>query len=251
VAVLQDVTSLERAIARRDEVLGLLSHDLRTPLTSIGLGAAALARLTGEAGAALERARAVGARIEASAQRMARLIDDVVELGAIDEGRLALAPARCDPLDLMGDAAERLRGHARARGVALCLAAEPALPEVSCDRGRIEQVLEGLVSHALDATGEGAVCLAAEGRGDAVVFRVRDGGSDVPTDELSRLFDRPRRGAAGRGGSVGLAISRALVEAHGGAIWAESAPGQGTSLCFSLPAAEPDALALERQGSAA
>jgi PAS domain S-box-containing protein len=236
VAVLQDVTTLERTLASREEVLGLVSHDLRTPLSSITLGATALARLSGDPAAALERARALGTRMEASAKRMARLIDDVVDLGALDEGRLKMQPETCHPLDLMGNAAESLGEAARAKGVALCLAAEPALPDVHCDRDRIQQVLAGLVSHAIDSTDEGAVCLAAEARGDAVVFRVRDGGADLSPEDLPALFERPSPGGPRRRRtSLGLAVSRALVEAHGGAIWAESAPGQGTTISFSLP----------------
>jgi signal transduction histidine kinase len=235
---MQDVTTLGRAGARLDEGMGAVSHELRNPLTSIALGASALARLSGDPAAAMERARAVGARIEAAAQRMGRLLEDVAELGALDEGRVTLEPARCDPLDLMGEAAERLRQVARAKGVALCLAAEPALPELSCDRARIQQVLTGLVSHAIDSTDEGTVCLAAEARGEAVVFRVRDGGGELTAEDLALLLERPAPGAPRlRGTSVGLAVSRALVEAHGGAIWAESTPGQGTTISFSLPPA--------------
>jgi len=248
VSVLQDVTTLEQALARRDEVLGLVSHELREPLTSIALGASTLARLAGDPAAALERARAVGVRLEAAAQQMGRLIDDVLELGALDEGRLALEPARCDPLDLMGEAAAQLADAARAKGVALCLAAEPALPALRCDRARIQQVLAGLVAHAIDATADGAVCLAAEARGEAVVFRVRDGGADLPPEALALLFERWTRGSGSC--SVGLAVSRALVEAHGGAMWAESAAGQGTTICFTLPPASEVGIEA-REGDAA
>ena len=116
----------------------------------------------------------------------------------------------------------------------------PGLPPVACDRDRILQVLGNVAGNAVKATDQGAVCLAAEGQGDAVVFRVRDTGPGIPEDDLPHVFDRFRRGSGARwrGAGLGLAIARALVEAHGGRIWAESQAGAGTSVTFTLPAIE-------------
>jgi len=238
VAGLLDVTELRGAVARRDEILQVISHDLRTPLSSIALGGSALANLH-DAPASLERARTIGRRIVAAGRQMNRLIDDLLDLAGLDEGRLSIRPAPCEPSELLGETVDQLRDLARGKGIELCLSAEPALPEVLCDRDRILQVLGNLTSNAVNATQEGAVCLAAEVRGGVVVIRVRDTGPGIPPEELPQIFDRSHRGAEARwrGMGLGLAISRGLIEAHGGAIWAESAPGEGTTVCFTLPRA--------------
>jgi PAS domain S-box-containing protein len=246
VAGMQDVTELRRAVARRDEVLQVVSHDLRTPLSSVALGGSALAHLP-DGPASVERARAIGRRIGAAGRQMNRLIEDLRDLAGLDEGRLSIRPAPCEPLDLLGETADQLRDLARGKGLDLCLSAEPGLPPVLCDRDRILQVLGNLTSNAVNATLGGTVCLAAEARGGAVVFRVRDTGPGIPAEELAQIFDRFQRSAAAGwcGAELGLAISRRLVEAHGGTIWAESALGEGTTVSFTLPPAEQATRAAE------
>jgi signal transduction histidine kinase len=173
---------------------------------------------------------------------MRRLIEDLLDLTSLEEGRLSIRAEPCDPADLLGAAAEELREAAREKGLDLCLSASPGLPEVAVDRDRILQVLGNIASNAVKATDSGAVCLAAEACGDAVVFRVRDTGPGIPEEDLPHVFDRFRRGAdvQWHGTGLGLAIARALVEAHGGAIRAESTPGGGTTVTFSLPAVRRD-----------
>ncbi|ACL64603.1 PAS/PAC sensor signal transduction histidine kinase [Anaeromyxobacter dehalogenans 2CP-1] len=243
VTTLLDVTELRRAVRNRDEVLQVVSHDLRTPLSAVTLGAAALTRLPDGPEAAAQ-ARRAAARLAAAGRRMNRLIDDLLDLETLEEGRLSMRPEPCDPADLLGEAADQLREAARAKGLDLCLSAAPGLPPVACDRDRVLQVLGNVASNAVKATEEGAVCLAAEAQADgAVIFRVRDTGPGIPDADLPHVFDRFQRGSAARwrGSGLGLAIARGLVEAHGGRIWAESAPGAGTTVSFTLPpAAAPD-----------
>lgn len=239
VSAFLDVTELRRAVRNRDEMLQVVSHDLRTPLATVTLGAAALGRLQ-DGPTAATQARRSAERIAAAGARMARLIDDLLDLEGLEDGRLSIRTAPCDPTDLLGEAADQLREAARQKGLDLCLSAVPGLPSVACDRDRILQVLGNVASNAVKATDRGAVCLAAEAQGDAVVFRVRDTGPGIPEDELPHVFDRYRRGSGARwrGAGLGLAIARALVEAHGGRIWAESQAGTGTSVTFTLPAVE-------------
>lgn len=239
VSTLLDVTELRRAVRNRDEVLQVVSHDLRTPLSTITLGAAALARLP-EVPGSVEHARRAAERIAAAGRRMTRLIEDLLDLETLEEGRLSIRPEPCDPADLLGEAADQLREAARAKGLDLCLSASPGLPAVACDRDRVLQVLGNVASNAVKATDVGAVCLAAEAPGGGeVLFRIRDTGPGIPDAELPHVFDRFRRGSAARwhGSGLGLAIARRLVEAHGGRIWAESAPGEGATVSFTLPAA--------------
>ncbi len=237
VSALLDVTELRRAVRNRDELLQMVSHDLRTPLSTVALAAASLERLP-DGAASGAHARRAGQRISAAAGRMARLIDDLLDLQGLEEGRVSIRPAPVDPTDLLGEAADQLREAARQKGLDLCLSAEPGLPSVACDRDRVLQVLGNVASNAVKATERGAVSLAAESQGDAVVFRVRDTGPGIPEEDLPHVFDRYRRGrdASWPGTGLGLAIARALVEAHGGRIWAESSEGEGTSVTFTLPA---------------
>jgi PAS domain S-box-containing protein len=243
IAAIQDVTELRRAVRHRDEVLQVVSHDLRTPLATVVLGAASLARLSKDAEGpeALERVRTTAARIAVAGRRMNRLIDDLLDMTGLDEGRLSMQRAPTDALDLLGEAADQVREAASEKRLDVCLSAAPGLPRVDCDRDRILQVLGNVASNAVHATAEGCVCLAAEAQGGTVVFRVRDTGPGIPSEDLPHVFDRGRRGegARWRGSGLGLAIARGLVEAHGGSIWAESAPGEGTTVSFTLPVEAP------------
>jgi signal transduction histidine kinase len=250
VSTLLDVTELRCAVRRRDEVLRVVSHDLRTPLATVTLGAAALIRLSDSPDArnapdaAAQMRRAAG-RIGAAGKRMMRLIEDLLDMASLDRGQLSIRPVPVDPADLIGAAADELRGVAEERGLDLCLSVSPGLPQVACDRDRILQVLGNVAGNAVKATERGAICLAAEAFGEAVVFRVRDTGPGIAAADLPHVFDRYHRGAdaAWPGTGLGLAISRALVEAHGGTIWAESEPGEGTVVTFTLPVPPPGALA--------
>lgn len=230
---------LQRAVRSREEVLSVVSHDLRTPLGAITLGARVLAGFPG-AGEAPERARTTARRMLASAQRMSRLIDDLLDLSSLREGRLAMRLGACAPADLLRGAVEELRGAALEKGLELSYGLPPDLPDVRCDGDRVLQVLENLASNAIKATGQGEVRFTAEPRDGEVVFSVADTGPGISEEEQALLFEPFRRGAeaAYRGTGLGLAISRALVEAHGGRIWIESRPGEGTTVRFTIPTAE-------------
>jgi signal transduction histidine kinase len=175
----------------------------------------------------------------ASAQRMSRLIDDLLDLASLREGRLAMRRCRCAPADLLRGAVDELGAAAREKGLELSYSLPPALPDVHCDGDRLLQVLGNLASNAINATGHGQIRLAAERCDGEVVFSVSDTGPGISEEEQALLFEPFRRGAeaAYRGTGLGLAISRALVEAHGGRIWVESRPGEGATFRFTLPAA--------------
>ncbi len=228
---------IRRAVRARDEVLSVVTHDLRTPLGAVTFGSRVLVELPDAAGA-LDRARATGARMRRAGERMARLIDDLLDLASLRAGRLELRRARWNPEELLDEAAEEVRPAARAKGLELRVGAALELPAIACDRGRILQVIGNLASNAVKATARGEVRLAAEPGDGEVVFSVADTGPGIPEAEQAAVFERFRRGAGVpyRGSGLGLSIARALVEAHGGRIWIESRLGAGTVMRFTLPA---------------
>lgn len=238
----------ERAIRTRDEVLSLVSHDLRSPLAAIQSGASWLRRVVPEGNSNPQAVAEMLQRIDGAAKRMGRLIGDLVDLARLQEGRLAMEPAPHAPAELVRDSVEMLRAAAEAKALALSWSAAGDLPRVRCDRDRVGQVLTNLLTNAISATTAGSVRAAAEAVDGAVRFEVSDTGPGIPAEELAGIFDRFRRGSsAGYDGSgLGLAIARALVEANGGTLGVESEVGQGTRFHFTVPLADDAAAVTPR-----
>jgi two-component system phosphate regulon sensor histidine kinase PhoR len=140
-------------------------------------------------------------------------------------------------------AVERLRAQADRAGVELEFALPADLPQVSADKERVAQVVTNLVHNAIKFTPAGGrVVVGASRRGEDVIVSVRDTGIGIPAEELSRIFERfykTDRARAGGGTGLGLAIAKHIVQGHGGRIWAESTPGQGTRVLFTIPYALP------------
>ncbi len=245
-----------RATRARDEVLGVVAHDLRNPLHQIVLQAALLTRWEPEG-----RSRQAAAAISGAANRMNRLIQDLLDVTRIEAGRLSVDTVRADARGLVAQAVRALRPQAEAASVTLREELPEALPDVLADADRMAQVLENLVGNALKFTPPGGTVTVAAGRsagrsgpdsvrawrntsvteaGEGEVhFRVSDTGRGVPPEDLPRLFDRfwqAKRGER-RGAGLGLPIAKGIVEAHGGRIGVESALGAGSTFWFSLPVA--------------
>jgi PAS domain S-box-containing protein len=222
------------ALRARDSVLGVVSHDLRNPLTAILLNvdaAFAAGPLPREAAEALEG-------VVRSAQAMDRMIQDLLDVARIEAGQLRIDPAPCAPEDLVGEAVGMLARMAEERTIRLGLAVEPA-PNVRADRDRVLQVFSNLVGNALKFTpGGGTVTVGAAPEEGRVRFWVRDTGPGIAADEVERLWDPFWQGegpARRSGAGLGLPIARGIVEAHGGHAWVESEPGAGTTFHFTLP----------------
>ncbi len=227
--------TLEDADRQRRQLTADVAHELRTPLSIIK------GRLEGiEDGVYRADPEQVAGLLD-EVSLLERLIEDLRLLALADAGQLTLAPELVDPAGLLQDARRSFAQQAQERGVALQVAAGPALPELTADPQRIAQVLGNLVSNALRHTPAGGmVALAARAQPDGVLFEVRDSGVGIAPEDLPRIFDRffradSSRARASGGAGLGLAIARRIVEAHGGRIWATSAPGQGTAVHFILP----------------
>jgi signal transduction histidine kinase len=223
----------------RDEILRVVSHDLRNPLTNIRLGAAmGIQRLDGDSPADVRRCLEV---VQSSADQMGRLLDDLLDVASIDAGRLAVDCRSWRAEKLLGDA---LDAHAVAAAQrALVLEADwGALPNVHCDRDRIQQVLGNLLANAIGITPPGGrVTLRGRDAGECVRFEVADTGPGIAPDDVGKLFDNYWRAAdvPYRGSGLGLAIAHGIVAAHGGRIWADREQSAGALLCFTLPKAPP------------
>lgn len=228
----------DSVVAQRDEFLATVSHDLRSLLGGLSMNAALMGNRAplGPEGDELRRHAARSQRLVA---RMNRLISDLLDIVSIEAGQLALLPEPVQVGKILGDTLEAFESIAAAKHITLALDA-PALPlEVSVDEGRILQVLANLVSNAIKFTpAEGRVSIAVEVAGGEIRFAVSDNGIGIASEALPEVFDRFRQVSADRRGlGLGLHISKCIVEAHGGRMWAESAVAVGSTFHFALPAA--------------
>ncbi|HYH83704.1 MAG TPA: HAMP domain-containing sensor histidine kinase [Longimicrobium sp.] len=228
---LRDATA---AVAARDEVLAFVSHDLRNPLNTIQLAAGVMEMPIPE-----ERKAAQIQVILRAAVTMEHLIEDLLAVSEVEAGRLSLErePILLDAL--FDEVCGQFDNLTRQKRLELRWEVAPDVPAISGDRSRLSQVLSNLVGNAIKFTrDEGRVALGAVMDGGDVVVSVADTGVGIPEAELPRIFTRfwhagrTKRGGAG----LGLAIAKGFVEAHGGRIWAESVPGEGTTFRFTLPA---------------
>lgn len=228
------------ATRARDDMLGVVSHDLRNPVNAIGMVARVLRESPPEDAAA--RADLVNA-ISDAAEWMDRLIRDLLDSGAIDAGRLSLERHREDVRPIVDSAVAMFAHLAEERGVRLDVRCADDLPPVDGDAARLVQVLCNLVSNAITHTERGGtVSVDARVEGSDLQFVVRDTGLGISAAHLPHVFERHWRVPATqkKGGlGLGLAIARGIVVAHGGRIWVESEPGQGSAFYVSLPLEAP------------
>jgi signal transduction histidine kinase len=235
-----------RAIEARDQILAVVSHDVRGPLGTILLSATALRKIaTPEA--ARPRLHSRIDLIVRSADRIQRLVRDLLDFGSIEAGRLGMELRRHDPADLLREAMTSHEPIALQRGLTLDGALDGEPSPLTCDRDRVLQVLSNLVGNAINVTpAGGSVRLRIEPAARDLLFTVADTGPGIDPQDLAHLFERHFRSrhATYRGTGLGLAIAKGIVEAHGGRIWAESRVGAGSSFFFTLPL-EPRAGALD------
>jgi PAS domain S-box-containing protein len=232
------------ALRTRDEVLGIVAHDLRNPLNAILMQSDLIKREGHEP----ER-RPVEA-IRRSASRMNRLIEDLLDITRMEAGRLTVERAPVSAGKALGEAVEAQRTLARANSIDLRLEAPSEPSEVWADRDRLLQVLENLIGNALKFTNAGGtVTVGAAPSGDKVLFWVKDTGVGIAAEHLPHLFERFWQASqrAGRGAGLGLQIVKGLVEVHGGRVWVESAPGKGSTFFFTLERAPRVESSLEGQ----
>jgi histidine kinase len=223
--------------AMRRRLIGDVSHELRTPLTAIK------GSMEGLMDGVLPATQETYHQIHAEADRLNRLVDDLQELSRVEAKAYELEIRPVDVSSLVRTVTKRLAPRFESKRIALDLDVAPDLPRVLADEDRAVQILTNLTGNALQYTPEnGKVTISAKQINHEVQISVWDTGIGIPREHLTHIFDRfyrvdkSRSRQAGGGSGIGLTIARALVEAHGGRMWAESAgEGQGSIFNFTLP----------------
>jgi PAS domain S-box-containing protein len=227
--------AVELALRARDEVLAVVSHDLRNPLSVIDM---CIDALSDRLAAQDEAARGLVATIASSTAWMNRLIEDLLDVARVEAGRLTLEREPQDLVRVISEATLLLEPLIAEKSLSLHEDLPDFLPRASVDARRIVQVLENLVSNAVKHTAPGGeIRIGAVSANGEVRITVGDTGAGIPAENLPHLFDRfwQARGARRGGAGLGLAIAKGIVEAHGGRMWVESKVGVGSTFGFSLP----------------
>ncbi|MGE0702998.1 MAG: ATP-binding protein [Vicinamibacterales bacterium] len=224
-----------RAVRAREDILSIVAHDLRTPLSVVTTAASLLTSLDAVHPDG-DRIRQRGEAIQRATQHMLRLVTDLTAFAQIDAGHLTIVRSLEDPNDVIREVLEALDSVVSRRGVTLRGQTSPELPRTQLDRDRVRQVLANLVGNA-SKIGASEISVGAAVDSTNLVFSVQDNGPGIPAEDLPRMFDRFWRGrdTAYRGSGLGLSISNEIVKAHGGRLWIESTPGAGSTFFLSIP----------------
>jgi chemotaxis family two-component system sensor kinase Cph1 len=238
------VRRAQAAVESRDELVAVVSHDLRSPLSVVSIQASMLIRtLVSDTSAASRRIMSAANSIQRATTRMAQMLDDLLDLSAIERGRyrVEMEPHRLE--SILEDSKTLLSPIAENKRIALNFSCDTSLI-ISADAERLYQVISNLVGNALKFTPPGGsvdVHALPDPKNPAMVlFAVADTGIGMSTEQIAHIFERywRVRDAIPKGSGLGLYIASGIVEAHGGKIWAESTLGTGTTFYFTVPLAK-------------
>jgi signal transduction histidine kinase len=220
----------------REDIVAVVSHDLRNPMSAIAVSAGMLRRTLGT-GKTDNLLPSIDA-IERSVGRMENLVKDLLDTARIQSGNLAVELQAEDAVSMVHRIAEQLRPVVSTKAQRLDVVLADSLPAVRCDRERIFQVFSNLVGNATKFSAEGStITITAEAQTQEILFTVVDEGSGISSEHLPHIFDPYWQASQERkrGLGLGLAIVKGIIEAHGTRIWVKSQPGIGSHFCFTLP----------------
>jgi signal transduction histidine kinase len=232
----------DQSDSARRNLVAAVSHDLRTPITSLRL----LAEAVGDEIVHGEQRRAYLRRMRTHIDALSALIDDLFELSRLEAGDISWSLERVPLRELVGETVEAMRLQAEAKGVSVVANVPDELDPARANPEKLQRVLFNLIQNAIRHTpADGSVVVRAEPVPAGIEIEVADSGDGISVDERDRVFNAFYRGGVdaartGEGAGLGLAVSRAIVEAHGGRIWLADSP-VGTRVRFSLPAASSHA----------
>ena len=238
----RQASELEKANKLQADFAAMIVHDLRSPLMNI-TGVAEV-MIGGTFGPITEEQKKWLRRIQANSRTLVDLVSDFLDISKLESGYVEVRKEKVDLSDLIQKSVENYRLLAQEKKISIRDAVDLSLlPAVQVDPRRLDQVLSNLISNAIkfaEEEGELEVGAALAGPSQVKVW-VRDNGVGIPADEISQLFQKYRQGgnakrSTGQGTGLGLVICKMIIEAHGGRIWVESQPGQGSTFFFSLPA---------------
>jgi signal transduction histidine kinase len=230
----------EETIDAREQVLKIVSHDLRNPLSTISMCASLL--LDPDPAMRPADPERYLSMINRAGDRMNRLVQDLLDVAKLEAGRVGIAARELQVGPLVREAHEMLAPLAVEKSIRLECVVSDALPAVTADGGRLLQVLSNLVGNAVKFTPKkGRIVIRADPAPDGVRFSVADTGPGIPQEQLSKLFGQfwQANPADRRGIGLGLTIAKGIIDAHGGRIWVESRVGEGTTFYFTISTALP------------
>jgi PAS domain S-box-containing protein len=232
--------TVRAALRSREEIVGVVSHDLRNPVAAVKMLSRAALTETNDGGTG--RAENI-LLIAKAAEQMDALIRDLLDVSRLDAGQLTINAESVDPSDLLNGSLQTLLPLVEEKAIKLDLQLEVGLPKVQADSERIQQTISNLVGNAIKFTPSGGkIIVRTRSTGDEVIVSVIDSGTGISAEQLPKVFDRYWQSARTdrEGAGLGLAIAKGIVEGHGGRIWIESTPGQGANASFTLPVTQSE-----------
>jgi two-component system sensor histidine kinase/response regulator len=227
------------AVETREEVLTVVAHDLKSPLSAVGLAAQLQLQLNASD---IRKIHDFSSRIQRSVETMQALIGDLLDFARLQAGSFTVDRHRCNAASLISQVLDSLQGLAQAKRQVIEIVVPADLPDLDCDPNRMRQVLANILGNAIKfAPNGGEIRISASLARDEILISVRDNGPGIPPEHLEKVFDRYWQGHEARrmGTGLGLAIAKSIVESHRGKIWVESEPGKGSCFHFTIPLATP------------